>query len=310
MAYTDRADLNYLGQLYLIGAYQTPFLNMIGGLSRGAKTTNSFNFPVAQPYSLRAADQSTAVKSEATSISDVTPITTTRGQDYNTCQIMKYPYGVSYAKESTFGEISGLAIAGQQQPVQSEFSFQRMAQFRQMALDIEYSCLRGSYVAQSTPSTVAKTRGILEAISTSTQDASAAALSKSLINTVLRAMAAGGAQFVNMVMFMGMFQKQAISNLYGYAPESRNVGGVNINQIETDAGPIGIVYDPFMPADDILFAEMSVISPMFCPHKGNIIEDKRVAETTAEEGGFWYTQFGLDYGPEEYHGSLTNLATS
>ena len=35
MAYTDREDLNYLGQLYLVGANQTPFLNAIGGLSGG-----------------------------------------------------------------------------------------------------------------------------------------------------------------------------------------------------------------------------------------------------------------------------------
>ena len=78
MAYTDREDLNYLGQLFLIGANQTPFINMIGGLTGGGKTTSSFNFPIAQPWALRAADQATAVKSEATSISDTTEITYTR----------------------------------------------------------------------------------------------------------------------------------------------------------------------------------------------------------------------------------------
>ena len=56
MAYTDREDLNYLGRLYLIGANQTPFLNMIGGLNAG-KTSQSFLFPMAQPYSLAAASQ-------------------------------------------------------------------------------------------------------------------------------------------------------------------------------------------------------------------------------------------------------------
>ena len=45
MAYTDRDDSNYLGILYNIGANQTPFLNMMGGLN-GGKTTRSFNFPV------------------------------------------------------------------------------------------------------------------------------------------------------------------------------------------------------------------------------------------------------------------------
>jgi hypothetical protein len=35
-----------------------------------------------------------------------------------------------------------------------------------------------------------------------------------------------------------------------------------------------------------------------------------VATTAAARGGFLYTQIGLDYGPEEYHGSITGLATS
>ncbi len=54
MAYTDRADVNYLGNLFLIGANQTPFLNMIGGLT-GGKSYNSFQFPLAQPWSLSTA---------------------------------------------------------------------------------------------------------------------------------------------------------------------------------------------------------------------------------------------------------------
>jgi hypothetical protein len=34
------------------------------------------------------------------------------------------------------------------------------------------------------------------------------------------------------------------------------------------------------------------------------------AITNAARGGFFYTQFGFDYGPEEYHGSITGLATT
>jgi len=310
MSYTDRDDLNYLGQLYMIGANQTPFLNMIGGLTGGGKTTTSFNFPIAQPWALRAADQSTAVKSEASSVSDVTEITYTRGQDYNTCQIMKYPYGVSFAKKSTYGEISGLAIAGQNQPVTDEKVFQRMAALRQMAVDLEFSFLQGSYVAQSDAATVAKTRGIIEACVTNTEAGSSGALSRALIKATILEAWTNGAQFVNPVMFMGGFQKQALSALYGYAPESRNVGGVNIQQVETDFATFGVVVDPYMPADTILFADMSVIYPVFCPYEGQVIVDQEVARTTAKDGGFLYAQVGLDYGPEEYHATLTGLATS
>lgn len=310
MAYTDREDLNYLGQLYLIGANQTPFLNMIGGLTGGGKISNSFNFPIAQPWALRAADQSTAVKSEATSISDTTAITYTRGQDYNTCQIMKYPYEVSFAKQSTFGEISGLAIANGAQPVRDELAFQKAAALKQAAIDAEFACLQGSYVAQNLASTVAKTRGIIEAATTNTVAGGSVKLTKAMIQELLREMSANGAEFENMVLFCNAFQKQILSDLYGYAPESRNVGGVNVNQIETDFCMLGVQWAPQMPTGTVLIADMAKVSPVFCPYEGQIIADVETAVTTAKKGGFLYMQFGLDYGPEEMHGTITGLATA
>jgi hypothetical protein len=310
MAYADREDLNYLGQLYLIGANQTPFLNMIGGITGGGKISNSFNFPIAQPWALRAADQATGVKSEASSITDVTEITYSRTQQFNTCQIMKYPYGVSFAKQSTFGEIAGLGIAGQNQPVTDELSFQRAAALKQAAIDLEFSFLQGAYVAQNLASTVAKTQGIIAATDTNKIAAGTADLTKALIDELVRTMSGNGSQFTNMVCFCNAFQKQAISDLYGYAPEDRNVGGVNIKQIETDFCMMGVVWAPQMPTDTILIADMSVCSPVFCPYDGQVIADVPVATTTAKKGGFLYMQVGLDYGPEEYHGKITGLTTS
>lgn len=310
MAYTDREDLNYLGQLYLIGQTQTPFLNMIGALTGGGKVSNSFNFPIAQTWAARAGDQSTAVKSEATSISDTTAITYVRGQDYNTCQIMKYPYEVSFAKQSTFGEIAGLAIANGVQPVRDELAFQRAAALKQMAIDLEYSMFNGTYVANSVAATVAKTRGMIEACTTNTVAGGSAALTLAMINELLLEMAANGAEFSNMVLFCNGYQKQAISNLFGYAPEDRNVGGVNVKQLETDFCQLGVVWAPQMPTDKILIADMAKVSPVFCPYEGQVIADIETAVTTAKKGGFLYTQVGLDYGPEEMHGTLTGLKNS
>lgn len=312
MAYTDREDLNYLGQLYLIGANQTPFLSMIGGLAGGAKTTTSFNFPIAQPWGLTdaATSAAAAIKSEATSITDVTENTYTRAQDYNTCQIMKYPYGVSFAKQSTWGEVGAITVVGGNptQPVKDELAFQRAAALRQMAIDIEYCFLNQNTVAQSAASTIAKTKGLKYAIGTNTVAGGNAALSKTMIQELLREMATNGSLFNNVVAFANAYQKQAITDLYGYAPESRNVGGLNIKQIETDFGMLGVVFDPFMPTDEIYLVEMSVCSPVFCPSEGQLIRDVEVATTTAKRGGFLYTQIGLDFGPEEYHGSITGLA--
>lgn len=307
MAYTDREDLNYLGKLYQIGANQTPFLNMIGGLTGGGKTTQSFNFPVAQPWALAAASQSAT--SEALAAAAGTATTYTRAQDYNTVQIMKKDYGSTFAKQSTFGEIGGLSIAGDQ-PVKDEFAFQKMAALKQMAVDMDFSFMQGTYVAQNLSNTVAKTRGLLEAIATNAVAAGAATLTKAMIDTLVRTMAENGAIFENMVLFCGAFQKQKVSDLYGYAPESRNVGGVNIQQIETDFAQIGVSWTPHLPAADIVLVDMSVCFPVFCPYEGQVISDVPIATTAALKGGFLYTQVGLDYGPEEYHGKITNLAVA
>ncbi len=307
MAYTDREDLNYLGALYLIGANQTPFLNMIGGLQGGrAKTYPSFIFPVAQPWALSGATQNTKTEADAASAEEET--TYTRSQDINTVQIMKYPYGVSFAKQSTFGEISGQAIAGENQPVTDEFAFQRSAAMQQMAIDVEYSFLKGEYQAAANATTAAKTNGLKYAIATNTVAGEAAALTKAMIQELLREMAANGAVFRNMVMFCNAYQKQAVTDLYAYAPEDRNVGGVNIKQIETDFAQIGVVWAPQMPTDEIYIVEMSVCSPVFVPYEGKVMLDVPTAITGAKKGGFLYTQIGLDYGPEEFHGSITGLA--
>jgi hypothetical protein len=315
MAYTDREDVNYLGVLYLVGAYQTPFLNMIGGLNGGGgKQSKSFEFPVSQKYTLTSASQDT--QSEATAAAAGTPTTVTRAQAYNTCQIMKKDVEVSLAKQSAIGEISGLSVLGNQ-PVVNEYDFQKNAQLKQLAIDMDYSFLQGSYVARSLASTNQKTRGIIEAISTNTKAAGSVPLSKKLMDAILKTMSANGAQWGNMVCFVNAFQKQQLSDIYGYAPMDRNVGGLNIKQIETDFTMLGIVLAPNMPTDTVLIADMSVVSPVFCPVPafdpavpGGAIIFVETGITAAKKGGFWYTQVGLDYGEEAFHGKITGLTTA
>jgi hypothetical protein len=306
MAYTDREDLNYLGQLYLIGANQTPFLNMMGGLGSGI-TSKSFLFPVAQPYSLASASQPAIT--EAASVSSNTATTITRGQDTNTVQIFQETVEVSHAKQSTTGEFGGIQVIGDQ-PVQNEFEFQKQAQLRQIAIDLEFSMLQGTYAAATDASTAAKMRGLENAITTNTVAAGSVKLSKALVDSMLATMASSGAIFENVVLLCNAFQKQQISDIYGYAPEDRNVGGVNIKQIETDFGTIGIAFDPQMKTDEVYAVEMTVCRLTFVPVKNQVMVFEMLAQTAASEKGQWYMQIGLDYGPEEYHGSITGLATS
>lgn len=320
MAYTDSEDLNYRGELFRIGNYRTPFLSMMGGMGAGARS-QSFAFPLAQPWSLASASQPAIT--EAASATAGTPTTITRSQDTNTCQIFKEDVAVSFMKQSQTGAVSGLNT-NHNQPVTDELAFQKMAQLNQIGVDMEYTFLNGAYQAASDATTAAKTRGIVtaSAAGSNTVAASSAALSKALIDELLREMAGNGAIFQNPVVFVNAFQKQKLSDIYGYAPADRMVGGLNIMQIETDFAKLGVVYDPFMDTDDLLIAEMSVCRPVFVPvsfngedfqadmEGGSDVLWVPTAVTAAKKGGFWYTQAGIDYGPEEYHGTITGLATS
>lgn len=299
----------------MIGANQTPFLNMIGGLQGGAiRTVADMQFPLAQPWALEAASQPAIT--ETTSLTAPTPWTYVRGQDVNTCQIFQRQVSVSYVKQSVVGQITAdattkLADITGTQPIQNERDFQIAAHMRQVALNADYTFLNGAYQQATSAAVAAKTRGIITAATTNTVGASSAQLSKALMDQLLRTMAGNGAEFINPVVFCNAYQKQKISDIYGYAPESRNVGGYNITQVETDFAMLGIVWAPNVPAATLLIADLSVCSPVFLPvpEKG-VLFFEELSRTGASEKGQIYGQIGVDYGPEEYHGTITTLATS
>ena len=314
MAYTDREDLNYIGIFYLIGQNQTPFLNMMGGLNGGKRSTR-FQFPVNQNSSLSSASQN--VTNETAAASAGTATTYTRSQVYNVAQIMKYDVAVTYAKEAASGEFSGLNVtAGSNEVITSEYDWQKEMSMRQMAIDTEYSFIQGTFTDSSLASTDMATRGILEAVSSNAVAAGSTDLSKDLIDELLRTMADAGSQFRNPVFLAPAIQKQRISDIYGFAPQSRNVGGLNIDVVETDFARCGVVYVPQMPAAQLALVDMAYCNPVFVPFKskndGNTyimkFEDEYL--NGAITGGFWYTQIGLDYGHEIYHGKITGLTTS
>lgn len=305
---------NYVGELYMIGANQTPFLNLMGGLQGGnIRTVASFQFALAQPWALESAAQPSIT--ETASLTAPTAWTYVRGQDVNTCQIFQRQVSISYAKQSVVGSITadgttGLAELGVQ-PVTNERDFQIMAHMRQIALDAEYTFLNGTYQQATNAGVAAQTRGVVTACSTNAVNASSATLSKPLLNQLLRTMAANGAEFVNPVLFCNAFQKQVLSDIYGFAPQDRNIGGFNIKQIETDFAVLGVIWAPQMSTSSLLIADMAFCNPVFLPvpDKGVLFYEE-LARTGASEKGQIYGQIGLDYGPEEYHGKITSLATS
>ncbi|MBD1223285.1 SU10 major capsid protein [Virgibacillus halodenitrificans] len=298
---------NYAGELFTASQINTPFLTMIGGLSGGGQQTQNFEFPTYSDYELPAAAQPAITETQSLTAPDAEEIV--RGQATNVTQIFQEKISISYVKQSNGSRLQGLNTAGQQNNAPSEKDFQIARKLEKIARDVNYTFINGIY-QKSTASNVAnKTRGVFELASTvNTLAAAGAELTKAMIDGLLLEMFNNGAKFENMVLFTNGSQKQRISGIYGYAPQDRNVGGVNIQQIETDFGNIGIVLDRMVPAGNIGLFEMSEFNPVFqpVPGKGNFFYEE-LAKTGAAEEGQMFGQIGLAHGPAFLHGSITGL---
>jgi len=305
---------NFLGDLIVTASpTRTPLLAMSGGLN-GVKETNNFMFAIDQEYTQTAASQPSIT--EDTAIAGApTAITCVRSQVANTCQIVQEQVALSYPKISNMGKLSssGVLTSGTPSVPTNELDWQIAKAMEKISRDMEYSIIQGAYVAHTVASTASTTRGLSAAIveGGTVVAAGNAALTLTMIKTLLRNMYVAGAQFINPVFVVNAFQKQMLSTLFGYAPTDRNIGGVNIKQIETDFGNIGVLLDAFQVTSVVGLYDLSFVSVVTCPvpGKGNLFLEP-LAKIGASEKHQIYGQLGLDHGPEFMHGHISGLATS
>lgn len=306
---------NYAGDLFTASPTQTPFLSMIGGLS-GGKQTDNFEFPTGVIYDLPDAQQPDISESASTTAPESSLVA--RTQETNVCQIHQETIDLTYAKQSNSGRLSGLNTAGQTANPSNEKDFQIQQKLIKISRDIEYSFLNGKHQKTTAADVSNKTRGMFELCTSdagTSIDAGGAALDKELLNQVYREMADNGAMFTNMVMFVGAYLKQGVSEIYmnqfkGQTPATRNVGGYNITEIETDFFKMGVVWDPFIPKDSLLIADVAYIAPVFqpVPGKGNFFEEE-LAKAGASDKIQIYGQIGLAHAPAYLHSAITGLQT-
>jgi hypothetical protein len=141
------------------------------------------------------------------------------------------------------------------------------------------------------------------------------ALVKANIDTVAQlAYDNGGLTGGMPVILVGSAQKLRITAAYstaGYVTKELqgNVGGVVVDQIITDFGPMGIMLDRAMPQDTIAFVTMGQVAPVFLevPGKGHFFEEP-LAKIGASDRNQLYGEVGLAYGNQLTHAKLTGLA--
>jgi hypothetical protein len=299
--------LNYYGEIFTATPKETPLLSMSGGLN-GAYITDNMQFNIDQEYALEAA--SSAGVTETASLTAPNPVTYTRTPVINTTQVVHKSVMLSYIKQSNAGRVSGVATSGLRVQPTDEKAFQIARALEEIARNMEYTIINGTYLVPSAVGVASTTRGLIAA-ATSTIAAGGAAFSKPLMQSLLISMFNAGARFVNPVIACNAFVKTCLSAVYGYAPQDRNIGGINIKQIETDFGNLGVLLHPQIAAATLLIADMPFVKVVSqpVPGKGNFFYEE-LAKIGASERGQIFGQWGLDHGPCFMHGTLTGLATS
>jgi len=111
------------------------------------------------------------------------------------------------------------------------------------------------------------------------------------------------------------YQKRALTQAFitdkNYREETRTVGGVHVQTIETDFGRLNAILDRHMPADTVLVASLEQCRPVYLeiPGKGHFFAEP-LARTGSKERSQLYGEVGLEYGAETSHGKITGLATA
>jgi len=301
---------NYSGELFTADMENTPLLTMMGGLTGGGLQTQNFEFPIGSEYEYPSPAQPNI--SEDDSLTAPNAQHAKREQLFNVTQIFHQAVSLSYEKLSNQGRLSGINAVGQTNSVADELAWQIDYNLKIIARNVEHTILNGVYLRSTTSSGANRTRGmysVCEHMDGTYIDGSSGELSKTLLQQLFRTMFSVGAPFTNPAIVVNGLQKQRLTDIYGYAPESRNVGGLNIQQIETDFGNIGVLpAHRFAATDKLLVVELDVLAPVFqpVPGKGNFFYED-LSKDGASEDGQIYGKFGLDFGPPFAHGVIYNL---
>ena len=315
---------NYSGELATASVTQTPFLTMV--LSKPMRITKTLEFTTSSDYTLPDASAEGISENDAADVhTNVTATNIVRGQSTNIIQTFVDKLSISYVKEATSDQMSGLNIAGQQNNAPSELDFQRSMILKKNARNMEYAFLNGAYNKATDANQKNKTRGMFEAIhnyhtalsnrGNEVDLTGKGELTKTLFEGAIKTMYDNGAYLENVYVFVNSTMKQKLTEIYGALngftlPTTRTESGIAISTVVTDFCTINIVLDQFVPQDKILIADMNYIKAVGLNTNGSNFYFEPLAKAGAAYEEMFYGNIGLDYGPSFLHGSIINIGAT
>lgn len=151
---------NYTGILHQLTPTATPFFSTIGGLSNGGGQVTSTEFEW-EGYDLRAPGQNTALQGATAPAAQ----NRVRQNFTNVVQIHQEKVSVSYTKQAAYGLKNG-TNNDKQNPILNEVDWQTRQMLTQMVKDTNWSFINGVYQKPTDNTTAARTRGLIQAITT------------------------------------------------------------------------------------------------------------------------------------------------
>ncbi len=306
---TSFGVLNYSGMLFNKGNTRTPLSSIIGGR---AKNTDHVEFVVGQNYTTGGGSQPAISETASLTAPDASVVT--RTQETNVTQIFQESVGISYAKQSNMGTLSGVNIANQTANPINELDFQVAAKMQKIARDIEYTFINGVYNKATTDATINKTKGLVNAITTNTKAMGSKPLGLWDIADMVKKVYESNAPTTGLCLWcdaITLFQinADAVQNGLTVVPAAREINGIALSSVVT---PIGVVYlylGECLPEGTALLLNLDAIAPVHqpTPGKGNFFLEE-LSKVGAGTKYQIFGQLGLDYGPEWYHGKFTGIA--
>ena len=307
---TSFGVLNYSGMLFNKGNTRTPLSSIIG--SR-AKTTNHVEFVTGQEYNTGNEGEQPAI-SENASLTAPDATVVTREQKTNVTQIFQESVGISYAKQSNMGTLSGVNIANQQANPVNELDFQVAAKMVKVNRDIEYTFINGTYNKATSDATVNKTRGLVEAITSNEIKMKNKPLGLWDVADGVKMVQEANAPYDGLVLWCDaitvyQINADAVQNGLTVVPAARDINGIKLSKVVTPLGEVYLYLGEFLPKGTALLLDLNVIAPVFqpVPGKGNFFLEQ-LAKVGAGEKYQLFGQIGLDHGPEWFHGKFTGIA--
>jgi hypothetical protein len=300
---------NFTGILHQLTPSDTKFFSMIGGLTGGGQSTaTEFEW---ETFDLRNAGQNTKLEG-----ADPTDEERVRAGVNNITQIHQESVGVSYTKLAAVGQHAGINTEAPN-PVRDELDWQVEQMLKQMVRDVEFSLLRGAYQKPVDNSTARRTRGLNAAITTNVIAAPADPNDKLtellLLNLMQTVYDAGGiTEEETATIICGSGVKRYLTKIFvtdkNYQEQSRTVGGVHVQTIETDFGTVNVMLNRHQDPTVLTLVSAEQCRPVYLeiPGKGHFFAEP-LAKTGSKERTMLYGEVGLEYGNQLAHGKITGL---